>query len=226
MDSADDLLGGFSSGGASGDAVPQAAPLQPLKRDPDSTDDFEHLQESPLHAPRTATQSFLDMERELLDPRAPADHLADKFTDSESEDTAGESPLHRPAPAPPAPLVPDSAPVLTPAPAPVPVQAPVAPLVEKPAPAPPTPEPKPVPAPIEPPRPAPAPVEPPKPAPAPAEPPKAAPVPAEPPKPAPVSAPQPPAPRPAPQQARAPVAHVIEAEVIFCQMGLGELFMS
>lgn len=247
MDSADDLLGGLASGG--GDSAPHTAPLQPLKRDPDSTDDFEHLQESPVHASRAVTQSFLDMERDLFEtPRAPSaadrlDHLADKFTDSESDADTAESPMHRPAPAVPATNA-AAPPVSSHEAAPL-----LAPFADKPAPAPPTPEPAPTPALAEPAKPALVPVEPLKPAPvpielpkhAPAEPPKPAPVeqkpvpaPVEIPKPAPAPvepskhAPQPSAPQPSPLQpvqVRAPVAHVIEAEVIFCQMGLGESFM-
>lgn len=230
MDSADKLLGGLASGdSAAGEVlIPEAAAA--MKRDQDSTDDFEHLdreakrdepEESPLHsvhtAARHASQSFLDMERdEFVDtPRAPsvtekAEHLADKFTDSESDaDTAGESPLHRPellkpsapTPEPPAPVIHDPTPVLAPTPAAAPVVAPE-PIVE------PKPEPK---AEV---------VAPPKPAEPKAEPPPQ-------PKPEPVQ------PKPEPPSAklaaidskpepRAPTAHVIEAEVIFCQMGLGK----
>lgn len=237
MDSSDQLIAGLASGdGAAPDVLASEATM---KRDQDSLDDFEHLdrdgkrderEESPLHAhgaARYATQSFLDMERdEFVDtPRAPsvtdkADHLADKFTDSESDaDTAGESPLHRPeppkpsalAPEPPAPVAHDPTPVLASTPAPPVVAS--APVVEiKPEP---TKDeivaPKPVdPKPAEP-KPEPPPAQP-KPAP---EQPKQ-----EPPKPK----QEPPKPKPAPktEPPRAPTAHVIEAEVIFCQMGLGE----
>ncbi|XP_063533581.1 reticulon-1 isoform X2 [Cydia strobilella] len=216
MDGTDDLLGGF------GDQMPAAAPLPPMKREQDSTDDFEHLgregrddSESPRHGPaRLATQNFLDMERDVFadPPRAPsaadklADQLADKFTDSESDaDTAGESPLHRPAPVAPlsAPApAPEPTPVLAPAPSPAPVVTPAAAPAPALAPAPP----------VEVPRP-----EPPKPL-EPAPQPKPAPVPA--PVAAPKPAPEPP--KPAPEPSRTPVAHVIEAEVIFCQMGLVE----
>ncbi|XP_075974293.1 reticulon isoform X2 [Anticarsia gemmatalis] len=219
MDSADALLGGL----ASGDKAPLDAtqPAPAMKRDQDSTDDFEHLDrdgkremtESPQHQQATATRSFLDMERELLAdaPRAPsADQLADKFTDSESDaDTAGESPLHRPAsgqraahtPEPPL----DPTPVLAPAPAPAPAPQ----LAPSPAPAPldkPLPE-EPKPAVVPEPKPEPPKPELPKP---------------EPPKPEPVKRePSPPPKASAPEPAR-PTAHVIEAEVIFCQMGLVE----
>ncbi|XP_063625814.1 reticulon-1 isoform X1 [Cydia splendana] len=212
MDGTDDLLGGF------GDQTPAAAPLPPMKREQDSTDDFEHLgregrddSESPRHGPaRLATQNFLDMERDVFadPPRAPsatdklADQLADKFTDSESDaDTAGESPLHRPAPV--SAPAPDPTPVLAPAPVPAAVL-------------PPAPAPAPTPAPpAELPRP-----EPPKPV-------ESAPKPAPAPAPAPVVAapkPAPEPPKPAPEPSRTPVAHVIEAEVIFCQMGLDAWF--
>ncbi|XP_072939247.1 uncharacterized protein Rtnl1 isoform X2 [Epargyreus clarus] len=221
-----DLLGGL----ASGDTVPTEilAPQQAMKREQDSTDDFEHLDregkreagESPHHTARTATQSFLDMERdEFVDtPRAPSvndklgDHLADKFTDSESDaDTAGESPLHRPEPPKPsaptsepsAPAIPDPTPVMAPTP---PVKPAPEPLIEK--------QPEPV-------------VE---------KQPEATretvtelkqaepkPEPARQPKPDPVQPkPEPPQPREQPEPPRAPTAHVIEAEVIFCQMGLVE----
>ncbi|XP_060803642.1 reticulon-3 isoform X2 [Amyelois transitella] len=231
MESADSLLGGL----AGGDTVPVPAgashPEQTLKRDQDSTDDFEHLDreskqdanESPLHQPRIASQNFIDMERDdpFVDmPRAPsaadklADQLADKFTDSESDaDTAGESPLHRPEPPLPKPKEPtpeptivafDPTPVLAPTSAPPPTPAPVstpapAPIV-KPLPEPPVqihPEPKPAVQVQETPKPAPAP----------------APVKMDPAS-QPASVPN--------EPARVPVAHVIEAEVIFCQMGLVE----
>lgn len=228
MDSADALLGGL----ASGDSTQPTPPEPALKRDQDSTDDFEHLEreakpegESPHH-PRITTQSFLDMERDVFvdTPRAPSvtdkmDHIADKFTDSESDaDTAGESPLHRPAPAVPAHAAPASAPapallldlLSDPLPAPVPAALPTPALVTLPA---------------EKPAPAPAPAPAPTPAPASVTEPKAAPAPVpEPAKPAPVPQQQP-APKPVPSEpTRAPVAHVIEAEVIFCQMGLGKLY--
>lgn len=240
MDSADNLLGSLASGDSAGPEVLVPQPAAAMKRDQDSTDDFEHLdrdgkrdepEESPLHgahgAARHATQSFLDMERdEFIDsPRAPSgadktDHLADKFTDSESDaDTAGESPLHRPqplkrsapAPEPSAPVVPDPTLVLAPAPAAPPVAS--APGVE------PKPEPKPesmapsnlalspapqvqlLPASVTAPGPEPEPVRPERKVPSP--------------EPAPIdSKPQ--------AEKRTAVAHVIEAEVIFCQMGLVE----
>ncbi|XP_069356180.1 reticulon-3 isoform X2 [Maniola hyperantus] len=215
MDKADKLIAGLASGdGASPEERPEAA----LKREHDSTDDFEHLKRDDTEpapqpaAARHATQSFLDMERdEFVDsPRAPsADQLADKFTDSESDaDTAGESPLHRAepsrspaaAPAPPAPVALDPTPVLAPTPAaPAPASAPAAPA--------PAPEPQPKEEPVAPPKPAVPKPEPPKPESVQAQP--------EPPS------RKPPA-EPAPEPPRAPVAHVIEAEVIFCQMGLVE----
>ncbi|CAG9578064.1 unnamed protein product [Danaus chrysippus] len=206
MDSSDGLIGGL----ASGDGAAPAA----MKRDQDSTDDFEHLDregkreeadEAPLlkqDAARHATQSFLDMERdEPVDTaRAPSaadkmDHLADKFTDSESDaDTAGESPLHLPEP-------PKAAPSPAPVPEPKPEQKPDTlaeskPLVEQPKPEakPPAEEPAPEP---EQRKPAPTPVQ----------------------KKQEEASPQP-AVQPPPQPARAPAAHVIEAEVIFCQIGL------
>lgn len=227
MDSGDDApLRGLASGDTYPTTALEPAPLPVLKRDHDSTDDFEHLDseskpegESPHH-PRTVTQSFLDMERDVfVEPgRASSladklDHIADKFTDSESDaDTAGESPLHRPAPPVPAPLVdllaeqppaPASAVPLTPVPA-----KPVTLVAEQPAPAP-----------------APASDVPAAPVakvseaapPAPTKP--AAAAPQQPPPPPPVSLPA------ADEPARAPIAHVIEAEVIFCQMGLGKLFI-
>lgn len=225
MDSADALLGGLASGDPAPVAdTPLAEPV--MKRDQDSTDDFEHLDregkreaaESPhRQAAAVATRSFLDMERELLAevPRAPsasADHIADKFTDSESDaDTAGESPLHRAepraeagraayTPEPPHDPTPVLAPAVAPAPAPVPASAPSAPMApEKPLPE----EPKSS-APPEPAAP-----EPPKPEPLKPEPVKSEPV--LPPK---LAAPEP----------KRQVAHVIEAEVIFCQMGLGKMF--
>lgn len=232
MDNSDKLIAGLASGDSAAPDV--LASEATMKRDQDSLDDFEHLdreskrderEESPLHAhgaARHATQSFLDMERdEFVDtPRAPsvtdkAEHLADKFTDSESDaDTAGESPLHRPeppkpsalAPEPPAPVAHDPTPVLAPTPAPPVVAS--APVVEtKPEPrkdeiVPPKPvDPKPAEPKPEPP--------PPQPKPAPEQPKQ------EHPHPKPASKPEPP---------RAPTAHVIEAEVIFCQMGLDAWF--
>ncbi|CAH0581066.1 unnamed protein product [Chrysodeixis includens] len=216
MDGADALLGGL----ASGDTAPgsDAPPVEPtMKRDQDSTDDFEHLErdgrreagESPHRQSAAVTRSFLDMERELLvdAPRAPsasADHIADKFTDSESDaDTAGESPMHRPElaraaaytpepPLDPTPVLAPAAPVLAPSPAPVP-SAPEKPLPEEPKPAA-VPELK---------------AETPKPEIAKPEPAKSEP-----------TLPQKPA---APEPLR-PTAHVIEAEVIFCQMGLDAWF--
>lgn len=230
MDSADALLGGLASGDKA--PAPEVPPHQDiaLKRDHDSTDDFEHLErdgkqesgESPLHQPRAATQSFLDMERdEFVDtPRAPsvadklADQLADKFTDSESDaDTAGESPLHRPEPpkasallaepsAPAAPVALDPTPVLAPTPAAPPASLPPQPEAQ-PEPKPRTPTPEPLKEPVKPEPVAPFKVE-------------AAPQP----KPAPAPAP---APAAKPEPTRVPTAHIIEAEVIFCQMGLGKL---
>ncbi|CAH0702633.1 unnamed protein product [Spodoptera exigua] len=219
MDSADALLGGL----ASGDSVPagEIPPLEPtMKRDQDSMDDFEHLDrdgkkdagESPHRQPAAATRSFLDMERELLSepPRAPsasADHIADKFTDSESDaDTAGESPIHRVeprteavraagyTPEPPS----DPTPVLPPAAAPAPISppAPSAPMApEKPLPEEPKPAKSPEPTP---------------------EPPIVEPVPKQ-------SEPVPP-PKPVAPEPKRQIAHVIEAEVIFCQMGLDAWF--
>ncbi|CAG4967015.1 unnamed protein product [Colias eurytheme] len=245
MDGADTLLAGLASGDrASADVlVPEPA----MKRDQDSMDDFEHLDregkkeevgESPLHMPqsttRNATQSFLDMERdEFLDtPRAPSvteksDHLADKFTDSESD--AGESPLHRPVPPathardptpePSAPM--DPTPALIPAPAqkaPEPVPEPTPALkteiVAAPTISEPKEEAKPVTKEIKDPEPAPAlpPAAAPKPEPIPE---KKEPV-AEKKEPAPAKAPA----ESKPEPTRGPTAHVIEAEVIFCQMGL------
>ncbi|CAH0750006.1 unnamed protein product [Diatraea saccharalis] len=233
MDSADALLGGLGSGDTVSPAPVAPVAEHTLKRDQDSMDDFEHLErdkqepgESPLHHHRVASQSFLDMEREeiMAPPRVPSgadkliDHLADKFTDSESDaDTAGESPLHRPEPVkasaptmePLAPKSVDPMPVLAPAPAPVPVQ-PVAAAVP------------PMSAPesivetrSEPPR---VPTPEPKP-----EPPKHVPVPQpEPAAPQPKPAPAVVSPKPEAVQPRAPTAHIIEAEVIFCQMGLVE----
>ncbi|XP_045534672.1 reticulon-3 isoform X2 [Papilio machaon] len=241
-----DLLGDF----ASGDAVPagEAPPPQALKRDQDSTDDFEHLEregkrdefESPSHqhgTARAATQNFLDMERdEFVDtPRAPsvtdklADHIADKFTDSESEaDTAGESPLHRPEPSVhvdsvPTPEVPKQELRAQPEPTPLQAATPAATAAPPPTPTPivhsSTLPPKPVALPetdikakVEPATPAAEPV------------PKAPSQPAAPKAPSQPAAPVTAAPVPErkPEAVRAPTAHVIEAEVIFCQMGLVE----
>ncbi|XP_032515294.1 reticulon-1 isoform X1 [Danaus plexippus] len=228
MDSSDGLIGGLASGDG-------AAPAT-MKRDQDSTDDFEHLdrdgkreeaEESPLHkqdAARHATQSFLDMERdEFVDTtRAPSvsdkmDHVADKFTDSESDaDTAGESPLHLPEP--PKAVPPPAAAVSAPAPVSEPkpdlkseTLAEPKPVVEQPKPEPkppaeePTPEPeqkKPVPSPVQ------APMQP-----------HVDPVQKKQEEPTPQ-----PAVQPSPQPPRAPSAHVIEAEVIFCQIGLDAWF--
>ncbi|CAH2075839.1 unnamed protein product, partial [Iphiclides podalirius] len=230
-----DLLGGL----ASGDTVPAAEAVPALKREQDSTDDFEHLDreskrdefgESPSHhgAARVASQNFLDMERdEFVDtPRAPsvtdklADHIADKFTDSESDaDTAGESPLHRPEP----PQQKSSVPILEPSAAVAPARDPTLILAATPAP-PPTPAPVPIPSP------APSVPEPvvekraegkaTSKTEAPHEPPAAEPKPHQ--EPAPQPKPAPPEPVKA-EPVRAPTAHVIEAEVIFCQMGLGEV---
>lgn len=262
MDSTDALLGGL----AGGDKALDAAQIEPnMKRDQDSTDDFEHLErdpkrDSPQKQQSAATRSFLDMEREFLmdAPRAPsADHIADKFTDSESDaDTAGESPMHRPvlprtpeplldltpvmapapasAPAPsaPAPSVPASAPALVEAPSPVPTPLDIT-LPEKPKPAA-TPEPEPEASKPEPPKselpkpelPKPEPPKPelikvelPKPEPPKPELPKP-----EPPKPEPVKRELSPPPKASPPEPSRPTAHVIEAEVIFCQMGLGKSF--
>ncbi|XP_041982649.1 reticulon-3 isoform X2 [Aricia agestis] len=234
MDKADSLLLGLTAGDKTIPDVPSAESA--MKRDQDSTDDFEHLEgeskreefgESPLHSAhptsRHATQNFLDMERDIFvdTPRAPsvtekADHIADKFTDSESDaDTAGESPMHRPEPpkavAPeqtkpmdrasePAAIAHDSTPILEPTPAPIPIAPKMSePVIES------KPEIKPEPV-----------VQPPAASP-PTRVPEAAPAPKE----------EAPSPKPAttvtkPEPARAPTAHVIEAEVIFCQMGLVE----
>lgn len=250
MDNADALLGGL--GGGDSGAVPAKVSNEPaLKREQDSVDDFEHLDregpkrddfnESPIHytgAARAMTQSFLDTEREELfvEPaRAPApisenlseklsDHIADKFTDSESE-SAGESPMHRPDPKPeplppvselPKPSAPTSeSAALLDDPTPVLVATPAPKLTPEPAVEPPKPvtiqeDPKPA-TKVEP---APVPkVEPPPPSPKAETPSPKAEAPSKPQaKPEPVPAPI----------ARAPTAHVIEAEVIFCQMGLGE----
>ncbi|KAM3959557.1 reticulon [Aphomia sociella] len=227
MDSADALLGGLASGDKA--PLPEGAPIAvpALKRDQDSTDDFEHLDreskqepgESPHHQHRAATQNFLDMEREELfvdTPRAPSaadklsDQLADKFTDSESDaDTAGESPLHRPIPQPAMPTAPTPEPVAVAKPDPTPVLAPT-----------PAPAPAPTPKLSEPlldihPEPKPTPVietkqDVRKPEPTP------------PPKQEPAPQPKPASPEPKVEPTRVPTAHVIEAEVIFCQMGLVE----
>lgn len=228
MESADALLGDL----ASGDSAPAMEPqnIAPsMKRDQDSTDDFEHLDretkpdtgESPQHHNRAATQNFLEMERDFIadTPLVPSsvkqEHLADKFTDSESDaDTAGESPMHiaqskpsAPTPEPPAPAAADAVHAVVP-------EQPVH------APAPPTP------APVAPPT---VVIKPPEVKPDPVE---AAPVIPEPPAPTPVAAPtappavkkpeQAPQPKPAPVEPTRPAAHIIEAEVIFCQMGLGK----
>lgn len=217
MEGADALLGGLAGGDKL--PAPQAPAAAPgLKRDHDSTDDFEHLErerqeagESPLHTARMASQGFLDMERdEFAEPRAPsaterlADQLADKFTDSESDaDTAGESPLHRSAATAPPAAAPEPALLHF-----EPATPPITPKVVA-APQEPTPPKETVPAPAPHPEPA-APEIKPQPKP---EPPSQPREPTPPPK---ASAPPP------PEVSRAPVAHVIEAEVIFCQMGLGE----
>ncbi|XP_046962842.1 reticulon-1 isoform X1 [Vanessa cardui] len=242
MDSSDKVLGGLASGdSATTDALTSEATM---KRDQDSMDDFEHLdregkrddpEESPIHsahgAARHVTQSFLDMERdEFVDtPRAPsvtekAEHLADKFTDSESDaDTAGESPLHRPeppkqsaqTPEPPVPAPHDPTPTLAPTPAPAPVQPPAptetkSEQVKEVAPT------KPVEPELVEPKPQPPPQQP-KPEP---EPPKQ-----DPPSPKPAPEPKPePKQESKPEPQRKPTAHVIEAEVIFCQMGLDAWF--
>ncbi|CAB3250869.1 unnamed protein product [Arctia plantaginis] len=248
MDNTDVLLGGL----AGGDKALDAAQIEPnMKRDQDSTDDFEHLErdpkrDSPQKQQAAATRSFLDMEREFLmdAPRAPsADHIADKFTDSESDaDTAGESPMHRPvqpAPRTPEPLL-DLTPVMAPAPAPAPapldpapasapapVEAPSPvptpldiPLPEKPQPAA-TPEPQPEPPKSELPKP-----EPPKPEPPKQELPKPEPPKPELPKPEPAKREPSPPPKASPPEPSRPTAHVIEAEVIFCQMGLDSRHMT
>lgn len=215
MEGADALLGGL----AGGDKAPVLdAPLPPtlvpMKREHDSTDDFEHLERGSQDAgedaqtgPRVASQNFLDMERdEFRDPpRALStadrlvDQLADKFTDSESDaDTTGESPLHRAQPPPAA-----AAPPVQPAP-PEPALLSFDP----------TPVPAPAPAPAVAPREAsPEPLLKLSVEPEPKQQPKVEPLPPKVRDPSP-----PPKPKPAPK----PVAHVIEAEVIFCQMGLGE----
>lgn len=239
MDNTDVHLGGFASGDKA--PAPDSDLIGAMKRDQDSTDDFEHVDrdgkrdhmESPQHHNVAATRSFLDMERELLvdAPRAPsADHIADKFTDSESDaDTAGESPLHRPAthqiseplidttpviaPAPVAAPTPASAPILSPSPVPAFLDKPLPEepkptAVLEPKPEPPKPElPKPEPIKSELPK-----LETPKPETPKPEPPKAEPVQKE---------PSPP-PKPVMFETSRPTAHVIEAEVIFCQMGLVE----
>lgn len=245
MESADALLRGL----AHGDTVLESHPESAMKRDQDSTDDFEHLEgegkqeagESPLHQHRSATQSFLDMERSPAaePPRAPSvtdklvDHIADKFTDSESDaDTAGESPLHRPAPSAPSapspepPALParDPTSVLAPTSVHVPVPAPSSVSAATPAPAPVSAEiPAPASIPTEKPAPTPLPIV----TPAPSivekqEKPEVKPVASAPaPKPEPELKPKPVEREPV-VAPRSPTAHVIEAEVIFCQMGLGE----
>ncbi|KAJ2942525.1 hypothetical protein O0L34_g1991 [Tuta absoluta] len=224
MDSADALLGGLG-GGDKALPDPLSAPPPAMKRDHDSTDDFEHLersgQESPFHA-SSATQNLLDMEREqFAEPRAPSagsQHaLADKFTDSESD--AEASPMHRPAPPAPVPAAAEPLVALDPTP---PLQPAAVPPPLQPAAVPPPLQPAAVPPPrAEPLAPTPAP-PPPKEEPAP---PKPAPAPQPKVEPPPQPKPEPPAPKePAPPKSEPPkpVAHVIEAEVIFCQMGLGE----
>ncbi|KAJ0175378.1 hypothetical protein K1T71_008537 [Dendrolimus kikuchii] len=228
MDSADALLGDLASGDSAPAMEPQhVAPA--MKRDQDSTDDFEHLDreakldagESPQHHHRAATQNFLEMERDLLSgtPLVPTsvkqEHLADKFTDSESDaDTAGESPMHRPpqpkpsapTPEPPAPApAPEVHAIIPEIPAHAPASVPTPTVVIKP------PEVKPVPVEVAPPV-----VEPPAPAPAAA--PNTQPAASKP--------EQTPQPKPAAvEPARpTPTAHIIEAEVIFCQMGLDAWF--
>ncbi|XP_045533383.1 reticulon-1 isoform X2 [Pieris brassicae] len=235
MDGADTFLTGLASGDrAPADAV---VPEASMKRDQDSVDDFEHLEgegkkddisDSPLHGARNTTQSFLDMERDVfLDtPRAPSvteklEHIADKFTDSESD--AGESPMHRPVPPkardpePAAPI--DPTPVLTPATVTIP-----APSQEKEEPEPklisdvapiinevksdfkPMSSPDVLLKPSESKTETISTVVEPKPAPA-----------------QPASAPAPVVSvKPKPEAPRGPTAHIIEAEVIFCQMGLVE----
>lgn len=239
------LLGGLAGGDTEAKAVDPS-----LKRDQDSVDDFEHLEGeakrddftgSPLHSTASAlsaTQSFLDTEREELFVKPSRmtlsdsssekliDHIADKFTDSESDDTAGESPVHRgaaPQPSlPPVAEIPKPQPKVDPTPALVPT-----PSAPEPKPVPKlevdTPKPEPALAPKEPSAPPKEPSVPPK---EPAAPPKE---PAAPPKEtaAPPKAPAVPpkvTETPPPPPARAP-AHVIEAEVIFCQMGLGKCFV-
>ncbi|CAK1549301.1 unnamed protein product [Leptosia nina] len=239
MDNTDTLLAGL----ASGDRAPvDGAVTETLKRDQDSMDDFEHLDrenkkedgESPLHIPQTkiTTQNFIDMERDVFmdTPRAPSvteksEHLADKFTDSESD--AGESPLHRPDPAIAREATPEPSAPVDPTPVLIPAFIP-----EKKDP---QPEPKPE-VKIE----TSSPVEQLKAEVKPiskpeeefkhsttldeymAEPlvPEKQP---EPPKPAPAPAPPAVVPEPVSRQdtPRGPTAHIIEAEVIFCQMGLG-----
>lgn len=204
-----------------------------LKREHDSLDDFEHLDkdgkredflESSYHqqpeVARVMSQSFLDNERELFvdAPRAPSvdklsdkmsDHLADKFTDSES-DTAGESPMHRPhVPAHHDITLVDTTPLMKPAPAPQPpVSKPISePLIPD----------------FEPVKLAPIKIDPVplKPEPAPFEPVK--PVIKEPEPVKPTSDVKAPA-KIVPEAPKSPPAHVIEAEVIFCRMGLGKFF--
>lgn len=213
MEGADALLGGLAGGDkAPGLDAPLPPTLVPMKREHDSTDDFEHLERGGQDAgevapagPRAASQSFLDMERDEFHepPREVSvadrlsDQLADKFTDSESDaDTTGESPLHRAQPPPAAAAPPvqpaapepallsfESTPPLAPAPIVAPREPTPEPLVKLSA----EPEPK--------------------------QQPKLDPLPPKPRDPSP-----PPKSKPVPK----PVAHVIEAEVIFCQMGLGE----
>lgn len=213
MEGADALLGGLAGGDkAPGLDAPLPPTLVPMKREHDSTDDFEHLERGGQDAgeiapagPRAASQSFLDMERDEFheQPRALsaadrlADQLADKFTDSESDaDTTGESPLHRAQPPPAA-----AAPPVQPAPPepalltfnPTPVVTPASAVAYR------------------------------EPSPEPLLKLSAEPQPKQEPKQQPKVDPVPPKPKdPSPPPKPKPVAHVIEAEVIFCQMGLGE----
>ncbi|XP_050347091.1 reticulon-1 isoform X2 [Nymphalis io] len=241
MDSSDKVIGGLASGDS---ATPDVLTSEAnMKRDQDSMDDFEHLDRegkrddhegSPIHgahgAARHVTQSFLDMERdEFVDtPRAPsvtekAEHLADKFTDSESDaDTAGESPLHRPeppkqsaqTPEPPVPATHDPTPTLAPTHAPSPVLPPMPTVETKSELVKEVVSPKPVEPELADPKPQPPP---PQPKPEPEQPKQEPPSP----KPTPESKPEPKQ-EPKPEPQRNPTAHVIEAEVIFCQMGLVE----
>lgn len=214
MEGADALLGGLAGGDkAPGLDAPLPPTLVPMKREHDSTDDFEHLERGGQDAgeiapagPRAASQSLLDMERDEFHepPRALsaadrlADQLADKFTDSESDaDTTGESPLHRAQPPPAA-----AAPPVQPEPAllsfdPITVLAPATATAHR----------EPSPEPLLKLSAEPEPKQEPK------QQSKVDPVPPKPKDPSP-----PLKPKPVPK----PVAHVIEAEVIFCQMGLGE----
>lgn len=247
MDKSESPLGALARGDVDGKNNDQSG----LKREQDSVDDFEHLEgeatkrddfnDSPIHHLNAgaASQSFLDTEREELfvqPPRVSAptkenltdkviDHLADKFTDSESEASVGESPIHRAVPKaePTLPIVtealkpnaPSESTYRDPTPVLAPTPTPTTPSVPMPTPAPettPTPAATPAPASVSKPdtEPAAAPVT--KPAPTPIH--------KEEPMPIPKATPSKPEPSP-PPASRAP-AHVIEAEVIFCQMGLGE----